>query len=128
MSLKNKPHVYQKVLQYLVGTTGKTERQCKGLINRMSDSEFMDNYLKSDQKPKQQKQVKQEKEPDPEPKRPVKKTVSDSKNMKLYSFHAPEHLMYELKQIADKNMQSTSSLVRVAIDQYLERHDNDKRY
>lgn len=125
MSLKNKPHVYHQVLQYLVGTTGKTERQCKGLINRMSDSEFMDNYLKSDQKPKQQKQVKQEKGSDPKPTRPVKKTVSDSKNMKLYSFHAPGHLMDRLKSISDKNMQSMSSLIRVAIDQYLERHDND---
>lgn len=127
MSLKNDPEIYQKVLYHLVATTGKTSSQCRGLINKMGESEFNDAYRNSTQKPKNQKQVKQKKALDTEPPKRGRKPSPDSKNMNLYSFHAPGHLMDRLKLIADKNMQSTASLVRVAVDQYLERHDNEKR-
>lgn len=42
-----------------------------------------------------------------------------SNQMKLYSFHAPEAMMNQLKALGDEQMLSMSALIRVSIQHFL---------
>jgi len=132
MSIKT-PQNKALALYLLKGKTGKSERYCKGVINRMSEVEFRDLIWLSDSD-SESAPVAPESLPDPEPASPVpspspkpkKRSVGRPRGskadstMRLYSFNCPPELMDQVADIAKAEMTSSATIIRRALKLYIE--------
>jgi len=130
MSIKT-PQSKALALYLLKGKTGKSERHCKGVIDRMSEVEFRDLIFStySDSAP-----VAPESLPDPEPAPPVlspspkpkKRSVGRPRGskadstMRIYSFNCPAELMDQVAAIAKSEMTSNATIIRKALKLYIQ--------
>ena len=130
MSLKT-PQNKALALHLLQAKTGKSDRYCKGVIDRMSEAEFRDLiwFSYSESTP-----VTQEARPDPEPASPVpspapkpkKRSVGRPRGskadstMRLYSFNCPADLMDQVAAIAKAEMTSNATIIRKALKLYIQ--------